>query len=58
MLYIFIQLIEALAFREASIFCAKINIFRVGIESDCINVIAWCSFRGLDPSWKVAPIIF
>lgn len=52
-----VSVAEALAFREASIFCVKTGISRVGIEGDCANVIAWCSFGSSDPPWEVAPII-
>lgn len=48
---------EALAIREATIFYLKVVFSRVAIESNSANVLAWCSYGGLELPWVVAPII-
>lgn len=45
---------EAIAFREACVFCAKSSISKAGIDSDYANVLACGSS---DPPWEVANVI-
>lgn len=40
---------EAYAIRETLIFCLKASTSNVGIKNDCVNVISWCKFSGVDP---------
>ena len=52
-----VLMVEALAVREACVFCLKAGIVEARIESDNAYVVAWCLKEDGIPPWEISPVI-
>jgi len=52
-----VQMAEAIAIREACIFCLKAGISNVIIENDNASVVSWCVRSRTSPNWDCKSVV-
>lgn len=53
-----VLLAEAVAVREACIFCSKTGLLNVCIDTDSLEVVSWCLEMDGIPLWEIAAVTY